>query len=94
MIKDAINEIINDDEEQELYEHHRIIVDKGQEMIRIDKFIVNRIQNATRNKVQQAIDAGNVKVNEKPVKSNYKIKPLDVITIFYAHPPKETENLH
>jgi 23S rRNA pseudouridine1911/1915/1917 synthase len=91
MIKDAINEIINDDEEQELYEHHRIIVDKGQEMIRIDKFIVNRIQNATRNKVQQAIDAGNVKVNEKPVKSNYKIKPFDVITIFYAHPPKETE---
>ena len=91
MIKNADNELINDDEEQELYEHHRIIVDKGQEMIRIDKFIVNRIQNATRNKVQQAIDAGNVKVNEKPVKSNYKIKPFDVITIFYAHPPKETE---
>lgn len=91
MIKDADNELINDDEEQELYEHHRIIVDKGQEMVRIDKFIVNRIQNATRNKVQQAIDAGNVKVNEKSVKSNYKIKPFDVITIFYAHPPKETE---
>jgi 23S rRNA pseudouridine1911/1915/1917 synthase len=91
MIKDADNELINDDDEQELYEHHRIIVDKGQEMIRIDKFIVNRIQNATRNKVQQAIDAGNVKVNDKPVKSNYKIKPFDVITIFYAHPPKETE---
>jgi 23S rRNA pseudouridine1911/1915/1917 synthase len=81
----------NDDEDQELYEHHRIIVDKGQEMIRIDKYIVNRIQNATRNKVQHAIDEGNVKVNEKPVKSNYKIKPFDVITIFYAHPPKETE---
>jgi 23S rRNA pseudouridine1911/1915/1917 synthase len=81
----------NDDEDQELYEHHRITVDKGQEMIRIDKYIVNRIQNATRNKVQHAIDEGNVKVNEKPVKSNYKIKPFDVITIFYAHPPKETE---
>jgi 23S rRNA pseudouridine1911/1915/1917 synthase len=81
----------NDDEDQELHEHHRITVDKGQEMIRIDKYIVNRIQNATRNKVQHAIDEGNVKVNEKPVKSNYKIKPFDVITIFYAHPPKETE---
>jgi 23S rRNA pseudouridine1911/1915/1917 synthase len=91
MIKDADNELINDDDEQDLYEHHRITVDKGQEMIRIDKFIVNRIQNATRNKVQQAIDAGNVKVNDKPIKSNYKIKPFDVITIFYAHPPKETE---
>jgi 23S rRNA pseudouridine1911/1915/1917 synthase len=86
-----IESSFNDDEDQELYEHHRITVDKGQEMIRIDKYIVNRIQNATRNKVQHAIDEGNVKVNEKPVKSNYKIKPFDVITIFYAHPPKETE---
>jgi len=85
------NLLITEDDEQELYEHHRIVVDKGQIMMRIDKFIVNRIQNATRNKVQQAIDAGNVKVNEKVVKSNYKIKPFDVITIFYAHPPKETE---
>jgi len=84
------NTLIEDDE-QELYEHHRIVVDKGQIMMRIDKFIVNRIQNATRNKVQQAIDLGNVKVNEKPIKANYKIKPFDVITIFYAHPPKETE---
>lgn len=82
---------LQDEEQGGLFEHHRIVVDKGQEMIRIDKFIVNRIQNATRNKVQNAIDAGNVKVNEKPVKSNYKIKPFDVITIFYAHPPRETE---
>jgi 23S rRNA pseudouridine1911/1915/1917 synthase len=92
MTKEQIPENnFNEDDEQELYEHHRIVVDKGQIMIRIDKFIVNRIQNATRNKVQQAIDLGNVKVNEKPVKSNYRIKPFDVITIFYAHPPKETE---
>lgn len=79
------------DEEQGLYEHHRIVVDKGHQMIRIDKFIVNRIQNATRNKVQNAIDAENVKVNDKPVKSNYRVKPFDVITIFYAHPPSEKE---
>ncbi|MDP2387223.1 MAG: RluA family pseudouridine synthase [Bacteroidota bacterium] len=79
------------EDEQGLYEHHRIVVDKGQEMIRIDKFIVNRIQNATRNKVQNAIDAENVKVNDKPVKANYRVKPFDVITIFYAHPPSEKE---
>ena len=79
------------DDEQDLYEHHRIVVDKGQELIRIDKFIVNRIQNATRNKVQNAIDAGNIKVNENTVKANYRIKPFDVITIFYAHPPSDTE---
>jgi 23S rRNA pseudouridine1911/1915/1917 synthase len=79
------------EEEQSLYEHHRIVVDKGQVMLRIDKFIVNRIQNATRSKVQNAIDAENVKVNEKPVKANYRVKPFDVITIFYAHPPNEKE---
>ena len=79
------------EEDQSLYEHHRIVVDKGQEMIRIDKFIVNRIQNATRNKVQNAIDAENVKVNDKPVKANYRVKPFDVITIFYAHPPSDKE---
>lgn len=91
-MKEEADDLEFQDEEQGgLFEHHRIVVDKGQEMIRIDKFIVNRIQNATRNKVQNAIDAGNVKVNEKPVKSNYKIKPFDVITIFYAHPPRETE---
>ena len=91
-MNDEIEDIeLQDEEEQGLYEHHRLVVEKGQEMIRIDKYIVNRIQNATRNKVQNAIDAGNVKVNEKPVKSNYKIKPHDVITIFYGHPPRDKE---
>lgn len=78
-------------EEQELFEHFRMVVDKGQGMLRIDKFLVNRIENATRTKIQAAADAGSVLVNEKPVKSSYKIKPLDVISIVLPTPPKDTE---
>lgn len=79
------------EEEQELYEHHRFEIDKGQEPLRIDKFLMNRIQNATRTKIQQAAEAGNILVNEKVVKSNYKVKPKDIITIVFAHPPREIE---
>lgn len=80
-----------DNEQDELYEHFRLEVTKGQELIRIDKFLVNRIENVTRTKIQNAADAGNILVNGKPVKSNYRIKPLDVITIVMAHPPREKE---
>lgn len=82
---------LQEDEIQESYEHHRIVVDKGQEMVRIDKFLVQKIQNATRNKTQNAIDAGNVLVNGKPVKANYRVKPADEIIISYAHKPRLTE---
>jgi 23S rRNA pseudouridine1911/1915/1917 synthase len=78
-------------EEQELFEHFRLVVDKGQKLIRIDKFLMNRIENASRTKIQAAADAGSVLVNEKPVKSSYKIKPLDVISIVLPTPPKDTE---
>ena len=78
-------------EEPELYEHFRIVVDKGQKMLRIDKFLMNRIENASRTKIQAAADAGSIFVNEKPVKSSYKIKPLDLISILLANPPKDTE---
>lgn len=81
----------DDSEDQELYEHLRIVVDKGQGLLRIDKFIMNRVENATRSKIQQAAENGNVLVNEKPVKSNYKVKPNDVITVVFAHPPREIE---
>ncbi|MCD6067431.1 MAG: pseudouridine synthase [Bacteroidetes bacterium] len=84
-------EELQEDDAQDLYEHHRITVDKGQVMIRIDKFLVNCIKNATRNKTQNAIDAGNVLVNGKPVKSNYKVKPFDEIVISHAHKPHDTE---
>lgn len=79
------------DEDQELYEHYRIVVEKGQQLLRIDKFLMNRTQNATRSKIQQSADNGSILVNDKPVKSNYKVKPFDVITVVLAHPPREIE---
>jgi len=77
--------------DQEYYEHFRIVIDKGQELLRIDKFLMNRLENATRSKIQNAAEAGNVLVNDKPVKSNYRVKPGDVITIVLAHPPRDRE---
>lgn len=77
--------------EQELYEHHRIVVDKGQSLLRIDKYLMHRLQNASRTKIQAAADAGCIIVNEKAVKSSYKVKPADVISIVLPHPPKDTE---
>ncbi|MGZ4034741.1 MAG: RluA family pseudouridine synthase [Bacteroidia bacterium] len=79
------------DDDQELFEHLRVVVDKGQDLLRIDKFLMNRTQNATRTKIQQAAENGNILVNDKPVKSNYKVKPFDVITVVFAHPPREIE---
>jgi len=84
-------EEIFDDGDVDLYEHHRIAVDKGQTAVRIDKFVTDKIANATRNKVQGAIDDGFIKVNGGQVKSNYKIKPGDVITVLLEHPPRESE---
>jgi len=78
-------------DEQDLYEHLRIVVDKGQSLLRIDKFLMLRVENASRNRIQNAIELGNVLVNDKPVKSSYKIKPLDVISVVLPHPPRDTE---
>jgi 23S rRNA pseudouridine1911/1915/1917 synthase len=75
----------------ELYEHYRFVADTNQGKLRIDKFLVNKIENASRNKIQSAAEAGNILVNEQPVKSNYKIKPHDVITIVMTYPPREIE---
>lgn len=81
-----------EDEESgdELYEHHRIVVDRGQEMLRIDKFLHGRLRNTSRNKVQEAIRAAAVEVNGTPVKPNYRVKPHDTITITLPEPPRET----
>ncbi len=87
----SFNPDIEEQEEQELYEHHRIVVDKGQSLLRIDKFLMNRLLNISRNRIQNAADAGNILVNEKPVKSSYKIKPADIISIVLPHPPRDTE---
>ena len=76
-------------EEQELYEHYRFIVDKGQGLLRIDKFLMSRIDNVSRSKIQQAADAGNILVNEKVIKSSYKVKPDDVIMVMMSQPVRE-----
>lgn len=78
-------------EEQDLYEHLRIVVDKGQTLLRIDKFLMHRVENASRNRIQNAIEAGNVLVNEKAIKASYKVKPNDVISVVLPHPPRDTE---
>lgn len=79
------------DEEQELYEHYRFVVDKGQNLLRIDKFLMLRMEGVSRNKIQNAAHAGNILVNGNPVKPNYKVKPNDIISIILAHPPREIE---
>ncbi len=89
MAKEPSSESLN--EHGELYEHFRIEVDPGQSPIRVDKFLVARIENVSRNRIQNAASAGNILVNDKQVKSNYKIKPHDVISIVMAHPPREVE---
>lgn len=78
-------------EEQDLYEHLRVVVDKGQSLLRIDKFLMHRVENASRNRIQNAIDAGNVVVNDKTVKPSYRVKPLDIISVILPHPPRDTE---
>ena len=79
------------EEQNELYEHFHFVVDKGQHFLRVDKFLVNRLENTSRNKIQSAAQAGNILVNKKVVKSNYKIKPEDVITVLMSYPRKEFE---
>ena len=80
-----------DSGDQDLFEHLRIVVDKGQTPLRIDKFLMNRVENASRNRIQNAIDAGNVLVNDLQIKVSYKVKPEDIISVVFPHPPRDTE---
>ncbi|MCX6281893.1 MAG: RluA family pseudouridine synthase [Bacteroidetes bacterium] len=75
----------------ELYEHFRFVADKGQGQLRIDKYLFAKMENISRSRVQNSANAGNILVNGFAVKPNYKVKPLDVITIVLAHPPRDTE---
>jgi len=84
-------EELPDLQEQELYEHYRYVVDPGQSLLRIDKYLADRIENVSRTRVQAAAQAGNILVNEAPVKPNYRVKPLDVIQILLPNPPREIE---
>jgi 23S rRNA pseudouridine1911/1915/1917 synthase len=79
------------DTPDELYEHYRFVADKGQGLLRVDKFLSVRIENASRNRIQQAADAGFIHVNGNSVKSNYKVKPLDAVTIMMDYPRREVE---
>jgi len=78
---------------QELYEHYNIKVDKGQGLLRVDKYLMMHIENASRSKIQAAAKAGNILVNGTSVKSNYRIKPEDSISIVLTYPPREIEIL-
>jgi 23S rRNA pseudouridine1911/1915/1917 synthase len=77
----------------ELYEHYNITVDAGQGPMRIDKYLFNKLINISRNKIQQAAKAGNIIVNGESVKSNYKVRPLDVISVVMTFPPRDIEIL-
>ncbi len=83
----------NNNEEQELFEHYHLTVDSGQKQLRIDKYITNRIESISRSKIQQAADAGKVLVNGEAVKSNYKVKPNDEISIVMDYPRHELKIL-
>ena len=84
--KDEIREESND-----LFEHFRFVVDRKQSPLRIDKYLMAKIEHASRNRIQNSARAGNILVNGVVIKSNYKIKPRDVISIVLAYPPRDTE---
>jgi 23S rRNA pseudouridine1911/1915/1917 synthase len=80
-----------EDQDDELFEHYRIVADPGQALVRIDRFLMDRLPNVTRTKIQTGIHAGFVRVNEKDIKPNYKVHPNDIITVSLPQPPRETE---
>ncbi len=79
------------DDGRELFEHFRFVADKGQQLLRVDKFLVTRIEKSSRNRIQQAAEAGCILVNGRTVKSNYRVKPLDVVTVVMDRPRYELE---
>lgn len=79
-----------DDSEEPLYEHFRVVADPGQVPLRIDRFLFERMQHSSRNRIQKAAEAGFIHANGHPVKSNYKVRPGDVVTLMLASPPHDT----
>lgn len=92
---DFSDELLDDDQEQEqgqeTFEHYRFEADTGQTLLRVDKFLMARLPNASRSKIQEAAEAGNILVNEKPVKSNYRVKPKDIVSVVMSYPKREIE---
>ncbi|MCB0819865.1 MAG: RluA family pseudouridine synthase [Bacteroidetes bacterium] len=91
MSDERFSEEDEQDDEQDLFEHFSITADKGQELLRVDKFLQNRLEKTSRSRIQAAADAGNIHVNGKAVKSNYRVKPADYIAVVFAHPPRDRE---
>lgn len=93
MVKEDLKSLSMEEElpkqDNNLYEHYSFVVDKGQQPLRIDKYLMNFIENATRNKIQAAAKEGSIFVNDDIVKSNYKVKPFDKIRVLFEHPPHE-----
>lgn len=82
--------VSEDNEEQEdLFEHFRYVADKGQGLLRVDKFLFHKMEGTSRSKIQAAADSGCIFVNEKPVKSNYKVKPDDLVVVKLSYPRRE-----
>ena len=79
----------NTDESAELYEHYRVVADKGQQLLRVDKFLMNHLKDSSRNRIQTAARAGFIHVNGQPVKSNYRVKPFDIVTLLLDRPRYE-----
>jgi 23S rRNA pseudouridine1911/1915/1917 synthase len=78
------------EESDDLFEHYRIIADPGQSLLRLDRFLSDRLPNASRNKIQSAVKEGLIRVNDRVVKSNYKIRPADIVTVSLPEPPRDT----
>jgi len=90
-MSEAIDDLTSEPDDEALFEHHRIVADKGQSLLRIDKFLCDRLPNTSRSKIQDAIRSGLIRVNEQPIKPNYKVHPLDVITVSLPEPPRSGE---
>lgn len=90
-IEDFSEDDFAEEQDSELYEHYRFVADKGQGQIRVDKYLAMHIVGVSRNRIQQAAEANCILVNDNPVKSNYKIKPLDVISVVMDRPRRELE---
>ncbi len=84
-------EVASSADSVELFEHFRFVADKGQQLLRVDKFLVSRLEKSSRNRIQQAAEAGCILVNGKAVKSNYRVKPLDVVSVVMDRPRYEFE---
>jgi 23S rRNA pseudouridine1911/1915/1917 synthase len=84
-------ELPEEQDDDALFEHHRIVADPGQSLVRIDKFLMDRLPNVTRTKIQGGIHEGFVKVNDKSIKPNYKVHPNDVIIVSLPEPPRDSD---